>query len=338
MRLCLAVVGGPASGRVTPLADGEHLVGVAGEATADADAPVLLRVDGWSVHVQARSRGAVRVNGEPVTEPWSLHPGELIEVGSSLFEVRPASQLGANAALPDAVTLARLAHERLPAARRGPQHPHALLARVGWHAGRPPGPLSIPFGGTSAVALRGEPGPIGALLRWILAQSMVLHDARDLCLAVAAEPLGADRWTWVANAPHARPGNPPLSGPHTANNSEGAAYLVRRLRELVEVRQVAASSGPSLVALPRVLAVIDDRFDVQDAEFVSAAGPRLGVHVIRLIRPTDRPPSSCAICLDVDPAGLELTLHIAGRHSQTGTVDGVPLGYARELAETLADA
>jgi tRNA A-37 threonylcarbamoyl transferase component Bud32 len=339
VRLCLAVVGGPASGQVTPLADGDHLIDVAGTDSTDADAPVLLRVDGWSVHVLDQQRGAVRINGEPVTAPWSLHPGELIEVGSSLFEVRPANQLAAGSGLPDAVTLARLAHDQPQQARRGSQHPHTMVARVGWHAGRPPVPVSVPFGGTAAVALRGEPGPIGALLRWILVQTMVLHDARDLCLAVAAAPHGNDRWTWIANAPHARPGNPPLSGPHTANNDEGAAYLVRRLRELVEVRQVAASSGPALVAHPRVLAVIDDRFDVPDAEFVSAAGPRLGVHVIRLIRPTDRPPASCAVCLDVDPAGQELVLHIAGQpRGPAGTVDGVPLGYARDLAETLADA
>jgi hypothetical protein len=169
-----------------------------------------------------------------------------------------------------------------------------------------------------------------------------LHDSRDLCVAAAVAPVGADRWSWISSLPHARPGTAPLSGPHTATNAEGATDLVARLRDLVEVRRRAASAGPghlALAVLPAVIAVIDDRLGARDAEYVSAAGPPLGVHVLRLLRPSDRPPPSCAICVDVDPAGAELGVRIAGRPEATrnGVPDGVALAYTRDLANTLAD-
>jgi hypothetical protein len=181
---------------------------------------------------------------------------------------------------------------------------------------------------------------VGSLLRWVIAQVVGLHDARDLCLVTAVAPMKGDRWTWVASAPHARPNTPPLSGPHTTTNAEGAADLAARLRDLVEVRRVAASDGPAyhaLAVLPRVLAVLDDRLDPPDADYLAAVGPQLGVHVLRLLRPGVRPPASCGVCVDVDAAGRELVIRLAGRpaESRRGVPDGVPVRYARDLAELL---
>jgi hypothetical protein len=301
-----------------------------------------LTINGWSVHLHGAPD--VSVNGVPVPGARALGPGDIVQVGASLFEVRQTDQLARlrpGALLHDAVTLGRIAHEQLHVSRRGPQHPHAMLARVGWRAGRPPGPLSVPLAAPTAVALRGDPEPVSALLRWLLAQAMVLHDARDLCLAIAADPVGDDRWTWVASAPHARPGTPPISGPHWANTGEGASYLVARLRGVVEVRRAAAGGGPAHRAsavLPRVLAVIDDRLGAPDADFVTGYGPQLGVHVVRLVGSPDRsPPASCGMCVDV--RGNDLAVHTARQGSAAvGVADGVGTEYVRDIAETLADA
>jgi len=349
-RLYLAVVGGPESGRMTALPDGEYRLGPAGTALDDAATaapPAVhysLGVSGWTVRLY--DPVGVLVNGEPVHGSRALAPGDVIEAGASLLEVRAAHQLARlppGAVLHDAVTLHRIAHDRLHVARRGPQHPQAMVVRLGWRPGRPPGPLSIPLGARTAVALRGAAEPVSALLRWLLAQAMVLHDARDLCLAVAAAPVGADRWTWLASAPHGRPGCPPISGPHWANNAEGSADLVARLRHVIEVRRVAAGGGPAHHAsavLPRVLAVIDDQLGAPDTDFVCGVGPQLGVHVVRLLGPTvDRPPpANCAICVDVTEDSRELVVRAAGQPAASiGVPDGVPVDYVRNLADTLAD-
>src|SRR6266498_133562 len=113
-----------------------------------------------------------------------------------------------------------------------------------------------------------------------------MHDPRDLCVAVAAAPAGSDRWTWVGAAPHARPGTPPLTGLHTTTTAEGAADLIARLRHVIELRRMVARGGPAHHAsavLPRILAVLDDRLGAPGADALTAAGPQLGVHVLRLL-------------------------------------------------------
>lgn len=350
-RLSLAVVGGPDSGHIAALADGDHFIGSSAavriEDTEMEGTHFAVRISGWNVQIaDVTGHNALRINGEAVNGVRVLHPGDIIEAGASLLEVRESAQLAhlnRNIALPDPVTLRDVVQRQPNVVQRGPQHPHAMVVRVGWQPGRPPVPVSVPLGGVSGVALRGEPEPVNELLRWMVTQAIALHDFRDLCLATAVQPIGNDRWTWISTAPHARPGTPPLRGPHTAMNSEGASDLVSRLNDLIEIRRQAASAGPahhSLVVLPRVLAVIDDRLGAPGADQLTAQGPRLGVHVLRLIAPSAQPPAGCGICVDVEGSARHLVIHIAGRPGggRTGTADGVSVAFARDLVEAVADA
>jgi hypothetical protein len=356
--LCLAVIGGPDGGRVAPLPDGEHVVGRSrqaggpesslppgGVSIAIADphldaGHLLLRVSGWTVQVQPAKPGTVLVDGEPVDRAWELRAGQLIEAGSSLLEVRPYTQLAASEAEPDPVTLAWLVHDSADAVRRGPQHPQFLSIRLGWQPGRPPTPLSVPLGGTASVALRGKSRLTAPLLRWVLAQAIGLHSAADLTVAAAVAP-GPDSLDWLGLAPHARPWAAPLSGRHVVSTADDAFSLASELREVIEIRRLAGSRGPehrSLAVQPRVLAVLDDRLGIPGLDYLATAGPPLGVHVVRLVRATDRAPASCSICVDVDRGGREVVIHLAGRpgESWTATPDAVSIPYTRDLTETLS--
>lgn len=333
-RLYLAVVGGPDAGRLVPLPDGERSVTI-------GRVSLGITVTGWTVQVAGEADA--QVNGEPLHGARQLTPGDLVTAGPALMEVRSArhlARLAPNAPPPDPVTLDRVARDRLAGAVRGPQHPQALVTRIGWLARRPPVPIAVPLGNAGGIAIRGPLPAAAPLVRWLLTQAAVLHDARDLCLAVSAGPTDDERWTWVSSLPHARPATPPLTGPHLATTRDGALDLTARLRRLVEVRRAAAADprARQLVALPRVLAVLDDRLGGVDAEFITAVGGSLGVHVVRLLPPEARPPASCRLCIDLDPTGQTLRVWVAGRSgSQNGVPDGVSASYVREVADLLAD-
>lgn len=334
-RLYLAVIGGPDAGRLVPLPDGERTVPI-------SRVNLGFTVSGWTVQVAGDTDS--QVNGEPLHGVRQLTPGDLLTAGTALMEVRSArhlARLAPNAPPPDPVTLDRVARERLAGALRGPQHPQALVSRIGWLARRPPVPIAVPLGNAGGIAIRGPLPAAVPLVRWLITQAAVLHDSRDLCLAVAAGVTDDERWAWVSSLPHARPATPPLAGPHTAHTRDGALDLTGRLRHLVESRRAAAADprARQLLSLPRVLAVIDDRLGAPDAEFVTAAGGNLGVHVVRLLPPEARPPASCRLCIDLDPSGQTLTVWVAGHNgAQKGVPDGVSAQYVREVADLLADA
>ena len=333
-RLYLATVGGPGAGRLVPLPEGERSVPI-GRVTLG------FAVTGWAVQVAAE--GESTVNGEPLHGRRQLSPGDLITAGPALLEVRSGrhlARLAPNSPPPDPVTLERVARDRLAGAVRGPQHPQTLVTRIGWLGRRPPVPIAVPVGNAGGIAIRGSLAVSVPLVRWLLAQAAVLHDARDLCLAAAVSPWDAERWTWISTLPHGRPATPPLAGPHTATTRDGALDLTARLRHLVEIRRSAAADprARQLAALPRVVAILDDRLGGVDTEFITAAGGALGVHVVRLLPPDGRPPASCRLCIDLDPNGTTLTVWVAGRSgAQNGVADGVSTGYVREVASLLAE-
>ncbi|GAA3396707.1 serine/threonine-protein kinase [Cryptosporangium minutisporangium] len=334
-RLYLAVVGGPDAGRLIPLPDGERSVTI-------GRVSLGVTVTGWTVQVAGDAD--TQVNGEPLRGVRQLTPGDLVTAGPALMEVRSArhlARLAPNAPPPDPVTLDRVARDRLAGAVRGPQHPQALVTRIGWLARRPPVPIAVPVGNAGGIAIRGPLPAAVPLVRWLLTQAAVLHDARDLCIAVSAGPTDDERWTWVSSLPHARPATPPLTGPHLATTRDGALDLTARLRRLVEVRRAAAADprARQLVSLPRVVAVLDDRLGGVDAEFITAVGGGLGVHVVRLLPPEARTTPSCRLCIDLDPSGQTLTVWVAGRtNSQIGVTDGVSAAYVREMADLLAES
>jgi hypothetical protein len=334
-RLYLAVIGGPDAGRLVPLPDGERSVPI-------GRVKLGFSVTGWAVQVAADAESTV--NGEPLRGRRQLTPGDLITAGPALLEVRSGrhlARLAPNAPPPDPVTLERVARDRLAGAVRGPQHPQTLVTRIGWLGRRPPVPIAVPVGNAGGIAVRGPLPAAAPLVRWLLTQAAVLHDSRDLGLAVAISPEQNENWSWVAALPHARPATPPLAGPHVATSREGALDLTARLRHLVEVRRTAAADprARQLAALPRVVAVLDDRLGGLDTEFITAAGGGLGVHVVRLLAPEARPPASCRLCIDLDPNGNTLTVWVAGRSgAQSGVPDGVSPAYVREVAALLAES
>jgi len=208
---------------------------------------------------------------------------------------------------------------------RPPEHPEALALRVGW-AGRAPLVVALRAG---PVALRADDAATVMVLRWLLAQVVARHAARDVCLAVAAAPAPDESWLWVNWLAHARPGTPPISGPHVATTAEAGADLVDRLRALVRTRTTGAGS------VPRVFAVLDDRLGLVDGFGLVEAG-RYGVHILALLRPgAPVPPGTSTV--DISADGRACGVARPGYPDLDGGPDLVPASYPRELADLLAD-
>lgn len=345
--LSLVVVGGPASGQVLPLAEGDSVLGTAGDlAVADpllAPQHVVFRLSGWTVTVESTGGAAAHVDGLPLQGQRPLGPGQLLDAGASLLEVRKTDRLGRvspDLALPDVLSLRAAAESGSSTLKRGPRHPLTLLTRVGWRAERPPRAMAVPLGEPTGTAIRGAPGPSVALARWMLIQAAALHDPHDLCLAVGLVPAGGERWSWVRSLPHARPGTPPLQGPHVTADNEGAVDLVNRLMVIVNRRREMAAGGPQyrdIAMHPRVLAVLDDSAEGPGLDELTAHGPGLGVQVLRLVGPNRTVPRSCSFCVDIQGDGPEVSVLRAGAQSAalTGSVDGVSGTWTREIAEIL---
>lgn len=345
--LSVVVVGGPASGQVLPLPLGESVVGNGGPLAIGDDTldpqHIRFRVTGWNVTAEPVGSASARLNGAPLAGPQPVRPAQIIDAGSSLLEIRPSDRLsraGADLTLPDPVSIMASITRPGSPLRRGPQHPMTLLTRVGWRPERPPRVMAIPLGETTGGAIRGEADRAAALVRWVIGQAVGLHDPRDLCLAAALTPVGPERWSWVRALPHARPTTAPLQGPHVAADSEAAADLVNRLLTVLERRRVAAAGGQQqqqMAKHPRVLAILDDSADSPKADELTAHGPALGIHVLRVLGPHRRVPRTCGYCIDIrgpGPAALVVHAGTPGA-SLAGTADGVDAGWIRNLAEHL---
>jgi serine/threonine protein kinase len=345
--LSVVVVGGPSAGQVLPLPLGEAVLGSTGPLTVDDSAldaqHVRFRVNGWVVTAEPVGSASVRLDGVQLTGPRQVQPTQIIDAGSSLLEVRPSDRLSrasADLALPDPVSImAAIAREGSPL-RRGPQHPLTLLTRVGWRHERPPRVMAMPLGESTGAAVRGKPDEAAALVRWMIGQAAALHDPRDLCLATALVPVGPERWSWVRALPHARPGRGPLQGPHVTSDSEGAADLVNRLLMVIERRRVVAAGGPqnqNIARHPRVLAILDDSADSPKADELTATGPPLGIHVLRVLGPHRRVPRTCGYCIDIQGPGPAAVVVHAGTPSASlgGIADGVDATWSKRLADIL---
>jgi hypothetical protein len=188
-------------------------------------------------------------------------------------------------------------------------HPDALALRFGWGDRGPVVARLV----AEPLAVRGEPEPTAACVRWLLAQVMSRHEARDVCLAAALAPAPGEGWLWVNWLPHARPSTPPVRGPHVATTVEAAADLVGRLHGV---------GGDH----PRVVAILDTRLGLTPEPL------RRGVHPVYLL-PAGAATSMSTV--DVVPGSCRLTR--AGQPPVDGTLDGVTTAYVRELVDLLAE-
>ena len=176
--------------------------------------------------------------------------------------------------------------------------------------------------------MRATPAVAAGVVRWLLAQAVTAHPMRDLCVVGALAPAPEENWLWLNWLPHARPGAPPVAGPHVATSPDGAADLLRRLGE-VAVDRVRGATGP------RVLAVLDGRLGARPADFADTA--RFGIHAV-LVLPPQAPVPFGMSTLDLAADGPRCRLSLAGGPPADGEMESVPAAYVRELADLLPDA
>jgi serine/threonine protein kinase len=338
----LAVVGGPEAGQVLVVSgaapDFTPLVGLD---SAGGVPPPRLRAIGGTLWLA--DDGHVRVNGQRFDGAWQLRDFELVEAGANLLQVRPPGALAPGPrelALPDAVGLSSLPERGLGLRPAG--HPNTLWVRLGWRRtptpGVPPLPVPLAFGlaADGAFVVRGTQEATAPFLRWLIAQCVVMHAPRDLCLVAALAQTPSENWQWLNWLPHARPTTPPISGLHAATRDTFAADLHVRLWDLVKLRVRVA--GDARAVYPRVLAVLDEQLDPAAREIAGAAAGRYGVHVVYLAPPDAPLPAGTAACLDLDPDGRSCRLLLPGNPTPVpGIPDGVSTAYVRGITSLLPD-
>jgi hypothetical protein len=169
--------------------------------------------------------------------------------------------------------------------------------------------------GAGPVAVRGDAEAASGVLRWLVAQVVARHDARDVCLVCALAPVPGETWLWLNWLPHARPATPPVTGPHIATTAEAAADLGQRLRAVVSAR----GDDPAQ-RWPAVVAVLDERLGITPVPWPQAA--HAGVHLVYALRPQTP-----------DPDGV-VTLDLA---SPAWSPTSVDQAYVRDLSDDLPD-
>jgi serine/threonine-protein kinase len=211
------------------------------------------------------------------------------------------------------------------AATRPRGHPDTLEVTVGTDAAGSPVRLRL---GAASHAVRGDAEAVAGLVRWLLAQVVVRHDARDICVVGALAPVPDESWLWLNWLPHARPSTLPVSGPHIATTPAAAADLTGRLQTVAEARR--EDPGPHW---PAIFALLDQRLGVPIDEWLQVG--RLGVHVVCLIRPHEAVRGDVSI-VDVTTPDGRAVARVSG---VTGPCDLhlVDQAYARELADILGD-
>jgi len=340
----LAVVGGPDSGQVLAISATSHeFAPLGGVEVSSGEAAPRLRAIGGTLWLA--DDGRIKVNGLRFEGARQLRDFDLIEAGAALLQVRPPGALAPTPkemAMPDAVGLSTLPEGALAQAIRPAGHPNTLWVRLGWRSapqgtGLPlPVPVALGLAADGAFVVRGTPDATAPFLRWLIAQCVIMHAPRDLCLVAAVAQTPSENWQWLNWLPHARPTTPPISGLHAATRDTFAADLNVRLWDLVKLRVRVA--GDARAVYPRVLAVLDERLDPGARDIAGAAAGRYGVHVVYLAPSDAPPPAGAAACLDIDPSGRSCRLLLPGNPTPfIGVPDGVSTAYVRGITSQLPD-
>ena len=203
--------------------------------------------------------------------------------------------------------------------------------RVGWAGGNEAGSGGAPVVVDGALLIRGVPELTAGVTRWLIVQAAALHRARHLCLACGLSPVAGEGWMWVNWLPHARPGNPPLAGPHYATSVEAAADLFRRLRAVVGDRR---SGAAAVAGAPRVLVLLDTALGGAGIDPAELSAPTLGVALI-LLAPPQAPPIPGMSTLDLREDGAFFTP--AGGTGFALIPDTVSPTEARDLVDLLPE-
>lgn len=198
------------------------------------------------------------------------------------------------------------------------------------HAVIPGLPVALSLRASSTVWLEtdpdaGDPGPVRALARAVVAQYALWHSPADALLAVVASPSTVAGWEWVKWLPHAaHPRRRDAVGPlrmitHDADD-------VRRWW----LAELAGRPGGPGTGEPHLLVVVDGV-----AEGPGPWAGVAGVTVLRVGAPPGRRPAPSVVRLQVRPDGL----HRGGGEqppSWIGHPDGLDLADATALARRLA--
>ncbi len=206
----------------------------------------------------------------------------------------------------------------------------ALRRFLTGHAVVPDLPVALSLRASSTVWLEhehgaGDPGPVRALARAVVAQYAVWHSPADALLAVVASPSAVVGWEWVKWLPHAaHPRRRDAVGPLRMITDD--ADDVRRWW-LAELAGRPSGSG---VGEPHLLVVVDG--------VVEGPGPWAGVAGVTVLRvgaPPGRRPAPSVVRLQVGPEGL----HRSGGEeppARIGRPDGLGVAEATALARRLA--
>jgi S-DNA-T family DNA segregation ATPase FtsK/SpoIIIE len=233
----LRVVAGPSAGLRFRLPDGVQTLGRGQCNLQIANDPAVSRLhaqvsvrEGEAFFDRIQGRNGIRRDGDLITAPYHIRPGEVLEVGRSLLTVTTASPAHrvpgrggslpfgshprtgpAGGAAPDPCDLEDRCRLCLPTLwERRPQDPDFLRLRLGWanwpapdgQTVRHAAPVTMDLAEHAVLAVTGdEAGRLG-LTRWLAIQAAALHRPSDLWIAALLSGRRLEDWGWLKWLPH----------------------------------------------------------------------------------------------------------------------------------------
>ncbi|HKF75861.1 MAG TPA: FtsK/SpoIIIE domain-containing protein [Candidatus Dormibacteraeota bacterium] len=233
----LRVVAGPSAGLRFRLPDGVQTLGRGQCDLQIANDPAVSRLhaevsvrEGEAFFDRIQGRNGIRRDGELITAPYHIRPGEVLEAGRSLLSVTAASPAhrvpGRGGSLPfrnhprpgpiggtapDPCDLEDRCRLCLPTLwERRPQDPDFLRLRLGWanwpdrdgDKVRHAAPVTIDLAAHAVLGVTGdEAGRLG-LTRWLAVQAAALHRPSDLRIAALLSGRKLEDWGWLKWVPH----------------------------------------------------------------------------------------------------------------------------------------
>ena len=200
-------------------------------------------------------------------------------------------------------------------------------------------PVVGSFDRSGSIGVSGRRGR-AVVARGLILQLVGLHAPSEVVLCAVASGRTAGNWDWLKWLPHVDSDQSPIQSDHLAGTEPAVVNLVSELHQLVADRSQDDSRGEGVVALPRIVVIVEDDAPIQRSRLVQLAevGPAQGVHLVWVAGRTTDIPAACRSYMELDPTSGQVATGrvVEAELARPVLVEPVDADSAVRLAKALA--